>query len=68
MAGTTDGTIHTTIGIIHIVMVGVGRGRGIGDGIIHIIGDGDIRIRTIHIVRHIIDLHITAHHTQVRAV
>ena len=40
MAGTTDGVIHSSIGIDRIA----GAMIGIGDGIRHTIGVGDIRI------------------------
>ena len=70
MGGTTAGTIHSTIGIDHII--GDGAGVRIGDGIR--IGDGtsrsigDIRIHTIHtthIVRHITIIRLIIHHIMV---
>ena len=64
MAGITAGTIRSTIGTDHIVIVG----RGIGTGITHTIGVGDIHIITICIVLLTISRHITVLHTQARVV
>lgn len=57
MVGIMVGTIHSTIGIDHIL---VGVGRGVGVGTIHTIGVGGILITTILITT--IDLRTTITH------
>ena len=60
MVGIMVGITHTTIGTIHIVTAG--RGRGIWVGTIHIIGVGDILITTILTIITTIDLRTTITH------